>query len=71
MWDQQRAQLRRPRRRRRPTPSSGNPDGTPHYFENTGSATAPAPSTGVAGPFDGVDVGSRHAQLPTSTTTAT
>ena len=41
------------------TPSSGHSDGTLHYFENTGSATAPAftERTGAANPFDGVDVG--------------
>ena len=41
------------------TPSSGKNDGTLHYFENTGSAVAPAFTelTGAANPFDGVDVG--------------
>ena len=40
------------------TPSSGN-DGTLRYFENTGSATAPAftARTGAANPFNGVAVG--------------
>ena len=37
----------------------GANDGTLHYFENTGSATAPTftARTGAANPFDGVDVG--------------
>ena len=37
----------------------GEIDGNLHYFENTGSATAPAftEQTGAANPFDGVDVG--------------
>ena len=37
----------------------GDIDGTLRYFENTGSATAPAftARTGAANPFDGVDVG--------------
>ena len=37
----------------------GEYDGTLHYFENTGSAIAPAftERTGAANPFDGVDVG--------------
>ena len=37
--------------------------GTLHYFENTGSAIAPAftERTGAANPFDGVDVGSNSA----------
>ena len=37
----------------------GENDGILHYFENTGSATAPAftEQTGAANPFDGVDVG--------------
>ena len=41
------------------TPSSGNVDGSLHYFENTGSATAPAftERTGAANPFNGVDLG--------------
>ena len=41
------------------TPSSGTLDGTLRYFENTGSATAPAftARTGAANPFNGVDVG--------------
>ena len=41
------------------TPSSGTFDGTLRYFENTGSATAPAftEQTGAANPFNGVDVG--------------
>ncbi len=41
------------------TPSSGKLDGTLHYFENTGSAIAPAftEQTGAANPFNGVDVG--------------
>ena len=43
------------------TPSSGQYDGTLRYFENTGSAIAPAftERTGAANPFDGVDVGDR------------
>ena len=34
-------------------------DGTLHYFENTGTAVAPAFTvrTGAANPFDGIDVG--------------
>ena len=52
----------------------GEQNGTLHYFENTGSATAPAftEHTGAANPFDGVDVGvtARRAS-PTSTATAT
>ena len=41
------------------TPSSGNTNGTLHYFENTGSAIAPAftERTGAANPFDGVNAG--------------
>ena len=41
------------------TPSSGSNYGTLHYFENTGSAVAPAftERTGAANPFDGVNVG--------------
>ena len=41
------------------TPSSGNVYGTLHYFENTGTAIAPAftERTGAANPFNGVDVG--------------
>ena len=37
----------------------GESDGNLNYFENTGSATAPAftEQTGAANPFDGVDVG--------------
>ena len=37
----------------------GELDGTLHYFENTGSAIAPAftERTGAANPFNGVDVG--------------
>ena len=37
----------------------GENDGTLHYFENTGTAIAPAftERTGAANPFDGVDVG--------------
>jgi hypothetical protein len=37
----------------------GKPDGTLSYFENTGSATAPAftERTGAANPFNGIDVG--------------
>jgi VCBS repeat-containing protein len=37
----------------------GVPNGTLHYFENTGSAVAPAftERTGIANPFNGVDVG--------------
>ena len=39
----------------------GEVDGTLNYFENTGSASAPAftARTGAANPFDGVDVGAR------------
>ena len=42
------------------TPSSASYDGTLRYFENTGSAIAPAftARTGAANPFNGVDVGS-------------
>jgi VCBS repeat-containing protein len=41
----------------------GTLGGTLRYFENTGSATAPAftARTGVANPFDGVDVGTASA----------
>ena len=37
----------------------GEDDGNLNYFENTGSATAPAftARTGAANPFNGVDVG--------------
>ena len=37
----------------------GEDDGTLHYFENTGTATAPAFTArdGAANPFNGVDVG--------------
>ena len=44
----------------------GDLDGILHYFQNTGSATAPAftERTGAANPFDGVDVGFlAHAEL--------
>ena len=45
------------------TPSSGTLGGTLRYFENTGSAIAPAftERTGAANPFNGVDVGNRSA----------
>ena len=41
----------------------GEYNGILHYFENTGSATAPAftARTGAANPFDGVDVGTASA----------
>ena len=41
------------------TPSSGKVTATLHYFENTGTAIAPAftERTGAANPFNGVDVG--------------
>src|SRR3954451_22801703 len=41
----------------------GEYNGLLHYFENTGSATAPAftARTGAANPFDGVDVGTASA----------
>ena len=41
------------------TPWSGHIDGTLRYFENTGTANAPAftERTGAANPFNGVDVG--------------
>ncbi len=52
----------------------GEHDGTLRYFENTGSAIAPAftERTGAANPFNGVDVGpSARPASPTSTATAT
>ena len=52
----------------------GEFDGHLLYFENTGSATAPAftARTGAANPFNGVDVGnSARPASPTSTATAT
>ena len=52
----------------------GANDGTLHYFENTGTAIAPAftARTGAANPFNGVDVGApARPASPTSTATAT
>ena len=54
-------QLRRPRRRRRPRRHRRGSGGTLRYFENTGSAIAPAftERAGAANPFNGVNVGLR------------
>ena len=75
MWASSARRLRRPRRRRRPRRGRRGDDGTLHYFQNTGTAHAPAfaEHTGAANPFDGVDVGDhQHARAsPTSTATAT
>ena len=52
----------------------GDNNGTLHYFQNTGTATAPvfAERTGAANPFNGVDVGTTARRAsPTSTATAT
>ena len=66
--------LRRRGRRRRPRRRGGGRDGTLIYFQNTGTATAPAfaEQTGAANPFDGIDVGASSTPAsPTWTATAT